>query len=1775
MEYNLEPARIMVVEDEGIIAQDIKNCLENLGYAVPDVVFTGHDAIDKAGKYRPDLVLMDIVLKGEIDGIETAAEIRNLYNIPIVYLTAYEDDKTLKRAKMTEPLGYILKPFEERYLRSSIEMALYKHKMENRLKENERWLGTILKSVGDAVVVTDEKGIIRFMNPVAEAISGWSYKEATGKNLSEIFVLLREDTKEKIESPVKRVIRDNIVLGRINHTILVSKYGNEIYIDHSAAPLKDEKGNITGVVLVITDISDRRIAENALKESETKYRNLFDHATDAIFVQSKNGDILSVNDEACRLLGYKKEQLYSLKYNDIVPPNLIEKISGITSNLRINGSIRFESQYAKADGNIVDVEVSMRIIRLLGDEVIQSFVRDITDRKKSQKEISMLAQAVRSISECVSITDLNGKVIFVNEAFIKTYGYSYEEIVGKSLNIIRSQKNPKGIFNDIDEATLRGGWQGEIINRTRSGREFPVFLSTSVVKNEKGEIVAMIGVANDITESKQLENALKESERDYKGLFENAHDAIIIFRPEDEIILDVNQSACDIYGYSRAEFIGLTLDTIVKDVEKTKEYIEETLQKGKNLRNENIHIRKDGTEMFLEVNAAIVDYKGQRAIVSINRDVTSRKKAEEALLESEKRYQDLYDSAPDMYFSVSKDGIVKSVNEYGAKYLGFSKEDLIGNDFLTVVYEEDKKSVSENLRNIFTDKDEKTELEFRKQKKNGTIIWVRERTRLILNENGEPDELFIICRDVTERKITEEIIREREELYRAMFEKNLAVKLLVDPDTGSISDANIAACNYYGYDIDAIKGKNIADISLKSRESILYELKRAKDEEESYFIMQNKLSSGEVRDVEVYTGPIDVRGRILIFCIIHDITERKRAQEALLESEKKYKNLAESSPIAVTRILSENQSYDYVNEEFVRQSGYSMEEFNNLSDEALIEMIHDEDRTKVFDFYKQWAENGHKGTQHIDYRIINRSKEVVWLDTYLYADFDAQGKLQAINQICIDVTEQNKAQIALRESERRFRALIENSADMIALINKDGNIMYSSPSANRILGYNVGEYINRNIKELIFPEDFKLTFNMLQDILKYSGKTSTLQLRIKHNSGEWMWIEATATNLMEEPTIGAIVVNYRDISERKKAEEELILQKSYFQQLFENSPEGIVIIDNEDLVVDINKGFEKMFQYSLQEIKDKNINEILVPENLSEQGEQMSQFVLKGEVIHKETVRKRKDGSTVDVAVLAYPITLGNDQIGVYGIYSDISERKEAEKALRNSQERYRAFVQQSTEGIWRFEFLEPIPVKIPIDEQVKHAFKYGYLAECNDTVAKMYGYNTADEIVGIRLKELMVDTDPKNVEFFKQFAESGYRLNNAETHEINKNGESKYFINNFVGIIENNEVVRAWGTQRDITETKSANEELRRIQFRLATLLTNMPDVVLYETGGDKEFISENVIELLGYPSSKFMSNKNFFNTIVHPGDLKLLDSKTRAWINAGKPGILNTEFRCRRADGTYIWIEDHMIHVKSEKEGEPESMAGVLINITEHKSIEEKLKQLAEKLSISNKELEQFAYVASHDLQEPLRMVASYIQLLQKRYKKKLDADADEFIDYAVDGVVRMKTLINDLLIYSRVNTQELPLEPVDCNKVIETVKHSLNASIKESGANIISETLPTIYANTLQLTQLFQNLISNAIKFKRDIPPVVEITSKKTSDEWLFSVSDNGIGIEPEYADKIFIIFQRLHNYNEYPGTGIGLAICKKIVEKLGGHIWLESEPGKGSTFNFTIPIPESVD
>ena len=262
-------AKVMIVEDERIVAEDIRRSLQNLGYGISSIVSSGEKAIDEAKEKSPDLVLMDIVLKGKMDGIEAASQIRSCFNIPVVYLTAYSDDIILERAKITEPFGYILKPFNERELQINIEIALYKHRMERELKESEQWLASILKNLGEAVIATDKNGIIKYMNPFAEALTGWKRDDASGKDLITIFNIISEGSDAPIENPVLKAMREDIFYGLANNTMLITKEGMKIPVDVIGSTIKDDTDSILGIAVIFSDIFERLKIEESLKNSYT------------------------------------------------------------------------------------------------------------------------------------------------------------------------------------------------------------------------------------------------------------------------------------------------------------------------------------------------------------------------------------------------------------------------------------------------------------------------------------------------------------------------------------------------------------------------------------------------------------------------------------------------------------------------------------------------------------------------------------------------------------------------------------------------------------------------------------------------------------------------------------------------------------------------------------------------------------------------------------------------------------------------------------------------------------------------------------------------------------------------------------------------------------------------------------------------------------------------------------------------------------------------------------------------------------------------------------------------------------------------------------------------------------------------------------------------------------------------------------------------------------------------------------------------------------------
>jgi PAS domain S-box-containing protein len=369
---------------------------------------------------------------------------------------------------------------------------------------------------------------------------------------------------------------------------------------------------------------------------------------------------------------------------------------------------------------------------------------------------------------------------------------------------------------------------------------------------------------------------------------------------------------------------------------------------------------------------------------------------------------------------------------------------------------------------------------------------------------------------------------------------------------------------------------------------------------------------------------------------------------------------------------------------------------------------------------------------------------------------------------------------------------------------------------------------------------------------------------------------------------------------------------------------------------------------------------------------------------------------------------------------------------------------------------------------------------------------------------------------------------------------------------------------QREIVERQRIEGALRESEARISMLLENLPQKIFMKDRNHRWVsINEKLAQDFGIHPEEVVGK---VNADLFPKELadKYYEDDKRIMETGQTEDFEERYF----LEDKMTWVQTIKTPVR-DKSGNIVGLLGIFWDITARKNAEDQLRRTLADLERSNKELEQFAYVASHDLQEPLRMVASYTQLLAQRYQGKLDDRARKYINYAVDGAVRMQLLINDLLTYSRIGTKGKPLELTDAHTVLGEAINNLKMNIDEARATIINDELPEVRVDASQLVQLFQNLIINAVKFRGEKRPHVHISARDEGREWLFSVRDNGIGIDQRYADKLFVIFQRLHTKEEYPGSGIGLAICKKIVGRHGGRIWFESVLGKGTTFYFTIP------
>ena len=1047
-------------------------------------------------------------------------------------------------------------------------------------------------------------------------------------------------------------------------------------------------------------------------------------------------------------------------------------------------------------------------------------------------------------------------------------------------------------------------------------------------------------------------------------------------------------------------------------------------------------------------------------------------------------------------------------------------------------------------------------------------------------------------------------------------------------------DVNPAYEKHTGLIKEEIVGKRIKDILpvvdqvwLDSYGEVVLENKPKQFEE---------YNSGTNKFYQVKAKPL---GGNKFAAILQDITENKKIKKALKKSENHYHKERDKLSSLINSIPDEIWFAD-LNKKFTLANKSALEEFNmdfpdrDVEEMAINNLVYDiegnprpvDDAPPLKALKGEHVKNQEEiiqtpSTGELRYRQVSASPVK-----------DMEGKIIGSVSVVRDITNNKKAEEKLKNQKNELanvnqalkearenleikieerteklklinlynRSLIEASLDPLVTIGPDGKITDVNNSTQEVTGFNREELIGTDFSK--YFTDVNEAREGYKRVYK-EGSVRDYPLDIVHKDGSITPVLYNASVYKDDngEVIGVFAAA-RDIRKIKKAEEEI----QRLANVVESSDDAIITKTLDGNILNWNKGAEEVYGYSADEVIGKNMS-ILIPPFMEKEFNNLMDGIKSGKRIeHFETLRVKKDGSTINVSITLSPVhdTKGN-LIAISTIARNVTARKRIEEELKFANIYNRNLIESS---------LDPL-VTIGPD---------GKITDVNKSTESVTGFKR-NELIGTDFSDYFTEPEKAKEGYERVFKEYLIRDYPLEIQHIDGH-VTPVLYNASVYKDESDKVVGVFAAARDISKVKKIEEQLRLVgKYNRGLIETSVDPLVTIGPNGkinDVNKATELVTgfgrdDLIGTDFSNYFTEpikardgyKQVFNEgIIRDYTLEIKHKNghvTPVLYNASVyrdqsnkvigvfaaardiTELKKAEDKLKKSEADLKQINETLEERVSErtkslkkKEEQLKQMLEIEQKLSEELQVsneelidtQNKLQESINKLEISNRELEQFAYVASHDLQEPLRMVSSFTQLLEKRYSDQLDDDADEFIEFIIEGSNRMKDLIDDLLIFSRLNTQAKPFESLNIRESVNSVIKYLKPTIEENKAKLMIEDLPTINGDQSQIRQLFQNLISNSIKFHGDKSPEIHITCQNSFKNWLIGVNDNGIGIDPENQEKIFKIFNRLHTREEYPGTGIGLAICKRIVERHKGKIWVESEAGKGATFYFTIPKPK---
>jgi PAS domain S-box-containing protein len=1051
-------------------------------------------------------------------------------------------------------------------------------------------------------------------------------------------------------------------------------------------------------------------------------------------------------------------------------------------------------------------------------------------------------------------------------------------------------------------------------------------------------------------------------------------------------------------------------------------------------------------------------------------------------------------------------------------------------------------------------------------RKDGSIRIINSRGKIILNEKGEKVKLVGVFQDITDDLEKDKALSDSKfELERSNERYEYVLKATFD----AVWDWNIASGNLYrSKNFELIFGHRFNEyetdlsswyqfIHPEDQDRVLKSLQHCLDEDANHWEAEYRYQRSDRRYAYVHDRGIIIRDQhgkaSRMVGAMHDVSLQKK-QEAESHFALKLNAIFSADDSLEICLSKVNQALcDYANIPVVESwvTSFDQKELLLMSQDAIRTEL--KGRSSILKF---------SVGQGLPGAVFKEQKEIyipdiIQSDLFVRKEFAKQNHLISARGIPVffkngivavficyydsqmyedvswyltpNLLTHLGVEVQRKKTETELRHFFDLSPDLLSVSGTDGYFKKVNRAFTKLLGYSEQEILSIPILDLIDPDDQDMVQSFFSQ--RQEGKVQYFEARCVTKDGKHNWL---AWTMLSVPGEGLVYGIAKDIDQKRKDEEALRRYNAQITNILETISEGFFTIDADWNVQYWNRMAEQMLGVKREDMLGHSLWEKFAP------AQKTASFIN-----YKKTLEERVAVHFEDYfeptgqwfEAHSYPAENGMATV----FFREITERKKAQRALEDAYQEKHMILESIGDGFFA------------VDKEWKVHY-------WNQSAERILGLSRT-EVLGKHIYSIYPE---------QQYATFYTNCVIAERDQVTMHFEE--YVEPLSIWIDVSVYPSPSGLLvyfRDVTERKE-------IQKQFESVVNNMPGITyrcLLDDKWSMLFISNGVEAITGYPAADFVIHKKrIFSSIIHPDDLNATFNITEA---LSKGEVFSIQYRIICADGAVKWVEDKGRGVYNNSH-QLMYIDGVIMDVTEQKQYQETLLRLNEELNkrahdlaISNAELEQFAYVASHDLQEPLRMITGFLSQLEKKYKHELDDTARQYIGFATDGAKRMRTVILDLLEYSRVGSADYEKELVNIHQVIAEILEMNRNDLIRREARVFFDGMPLIKAARTPISQLFQNLITNALKYQSpDQRPEIKITATEYPLYWQFAVADNGIGIEKEYFEKIFVIFQRLHHRNEYSGTGIGLSICKKIVEMHNGKIWVESLPGRGSTFFFTI-------